>query len=166
MCASFCAVAADPDVALVVDVDAVVRLGPFVALARAAPARTRLPAGSNSSTGGAARSIRLGGLSSAPRLVRRAASPAPRWMIQTWSCSSTHTPIVHAEQPVVRQRLRPQRIDLEHRRLHAAAPARSALFSSTRLADAERDNERAQRRADIKLRLSRADGMHAPPSST
>ena len=49
------AVAADPDVALVVDVDAVVRLRPLVALARAAPGATRLPAGSNTSTGGAAR---------------------------------------------------------------------------------------------------------------
>src|SRR5262245_13759907 len=35
----------------------------------------------------------IGGLSSAPRSLLWS-PPAPRWMIHTWSCSSTHAPMV------------------------------------------------------------------------
>ena len=77
------AVAADPDVALVVDGDAVVRLGPLVALAGPPQWPTSLPAGSNSSTGGAfeqhdaGRRVLVGGG------FVRAESESARWTIQT-----------------------------------------------------------------------------------
>ena len=64
------AVAADPDVALVVDGDAVVRRPASRSLARAAPVPIRLPSWSNSSTGGA------GVQHSPPADSRRRSSPS------------------------------------------------------------------------------------------
>ena len=53
-----------------------------------------------------------------------------------------------AEQPVVRHRLGPHRIDLEARRLHLAVGLRVDRPLQQVLSDAERDDERQQAAAD------------------
>ena len=59
-----------------------------------------------------------------------------------------------AEQPVIRQRLRPQRVDLEHRCLDCA-PLGVRLVLQHGLADAERDDKCSQGCADKKVTFSR-----------
>ena len=77
------AVAADPDVVLVVDRDAVVRRRPLVALAGTAPVADELPAGSNSSTGGAFEQHDAGRRVLVGRGFGRAMSESARCTIQT-----------------------------------------------------------------------------------
>ena len=108
------AVAADPDVAFVVDMDAVVGLRPLVARPGPPQDRTRLPSGSNTRTGGAVRQhSAIGGLSSAPLLI--VVEPAGAAMddpdIVLLVDPHADRP---AQQPIVGKRLRPERIDLEH----------------------------------------------------
>ena len=89
------AVAADPDVALVIDVDAVIRRRPVVALGPDRPnARSGRPPALNSRTGGAAaQHSRLRAASSSAYCSFASSEPA-RWMIQTLSLPSTATPMV------------------------------------------------------------------------
>ena len=58
-----------------------------------------------------------------------------------------------AEQPVVGERLRPHRIDLEARRLRAALRLRIHCALDDELTDPERDNERDERTADPEMTL-------------
>src|SRR2546427_8638064 len=112
------AVAADPDIALVVDEDAMVRLGPLVAHSRAAPVPHQ-----------------VAGLVEHQHRRRAAAAFAGRWaelqallvVVERGRTAMDDPDVVllvdpdtdrHAEQPVVGQGLGPQRIDFEHRRLH------------------------------------------------
>src|SRR5882672_7089811 len=113
-----CAVAADPDVALVVDEDAVVRLRPLVARSRAAPVPHQV-AGlvehqhrRRAAAALAGRRIELQALLVV--VVRgRAAVDDPDVVLLVDPDADRH-----AEQPVVGQGLGPQWIDFEHRRLH------------------------------------------------
>ena len=112
------AVAADPDVARVIDEDAVIRRGPVEALAGSAPAtddgtglveddhrRRRLAALGDLELEAAFVVVEIGRTAvDEPHVVLRVDVHADR----------------HAEQPVIRQRLRPERIDLEPRRLGLA----------------------------------------------
>ena len=117
----FLAVAADPHVAFVVDVDAVIRFRPLVALPRSAPVPDQV-----------ARLIEL-----KDRRGRTAALGdgrlefEPSFVVVQPARAAMNDPDVvllidphadgPAEQPVIRQRLRPQRIDFEHRRLDGAS---------------------------------------------
>ena len=118
MCESVGAVAADPDVVLVVDRDAVIRPRPDVALGPGRPTRcTRLPSGSNSSTGGAGvQHSLIGGFAPAPISVCWFIVSLPVHDEDVIARVDAHADRV-AQHPVVRQRLGPERVDLEPRRL-------------------------------------------------
>ena len=107
------AIAGEPDEIIVVDVDAVLDFRPLVALAGAAPALEQV-AGltSNTRTGGAAaQHLDTGGFCSAARSrARQRARPLDHPdAIEPVDGDAGDL----AEQPVVGQRLRPERIDLE-----------------------------------------------------
>jgi len=59
-----------------------------------------------------------------------------------------------AEQPMVRQGLWPQRIDFEHRGLHRGTGDACPVFQKS-LAGSERDEDRNESRADVKVALAR-----------
>ena len=123
------AVAADPDVALVVDRDAVVRLRPLVALARPAPVADEVARGIELEDRRRLRAARRGrrilvrggfvGVDASRRDGRSRRDPARRRRRRS-----------SAEDPVVRQRLRPERIDFEPRRLTARCACASARSSA------------------------------------
>ena len=101
--------------------------------------RTRLPAWSKTSTGGAA--VQHSGHLRALARARSDRGDCCRvWVTQTWSWSSTHTPIAAPDHPVVRQRLGPERIDLEARRIDAAVLSIGVVLQD-RLPDTERGND-------------------------
>ena len=111
------AVAADPDVPLVVDRDAVVRLGPLVALAGAAPGVQQVAGLIELED----RRRRNAALLRRLRIGRRAHL---RPLVQGHAAAVDDPDVIlridrhadrRAEQPVVRQRLRPHRIDLKPR---------------------------------------------------
>ena len=111
-------VAAEPDVAVAVDVDAVLVLEPGVARARRRP-RTRAGCRRDRTSAPAARDLqqlRLGRSLSA-RPSRRRAACAGRWMIQTLSLPSTAMPATWPRIQFVGQGLRPERINGELGRL-------------------------------------------------
>ena len=111
----------DPDVALGVDHEAARRLRPLIALARAAEIRGSLPSESNCSTNGAAtqQTLDVGGFAIClfvPFQRVRAAMGDPD-AVPGVDSDAGH----RAEDPMVRQWLRPQRHHLERRRRRAAA---------------------------------------------
>ena len=139
MCESGPAVAADPDVALVVDEDAVVRVGPFVALARSAPVPQQV-----------ARLVELEDRRRARAALtrlhlerlfvvaerRRAAMDDPDVIVGVHPDADRG-----AENPVIRQRLRPQRVHFEPRRLDGALALGVRCLLEHRLADRKRREE-------------------------
>ena len=107
------AVAGEPDVAILVDVDAVLGARPVVAGTGPAPAaRTACRRRQSCSTGGAALQQRVsGGFFSAP--FSSSTRVEGRWIIQTLSSLSTATPADLPEDPSVGQRFRPERLDYD-----------------------------------------------------
>ena len=98
------AAAAQPHVVLVVDVDAVLELRPLVARARSAPRDSSVPSTSNSSTGGAARQIDR---------VSLGCSVDGRCVDPDVIAGIDGDAGDRSKNPVVRQRLRPRRVDAE-----------------------------------------------------
>ena len=140
------AVAADPDIALVVDEDAMVRLGPLVARSRAAPVPHQvagLVEHQHRRRAAAAFAGRRAELQALLVVVERgrAAMDDPDVVLLVDPDADRH-----AEQPVVGQGLGPQRIDFEHRRLHDLGLV--SLPVEERLRAAERREQRDERRAD------------------
>ena len=145
------AVAADPHVAFVVDGDAVVRIGPVVALARAAPVADQI-AGlieleHRRRRRAALRGRRIRGRVHFARLERAGAMNDPDVILRVDRDADRL-----AEDPVVRQRLGPQRIDFEPRRLHRrgrGAERRPSIESAR--AEAERGRAGQEDGADAKV---------------
>src|SRR6185436_15285851 len=110
------AVAADPDVPLVVDEDPVVAVGPLVALAGAAPVPQQVARLVELEDRRGARAAQLRGLLLDPLLVvgerRRATMHDPDVIVGIDKDADRLS-----EHPVIRHRLRPERIDFEPRRL-------------------------------------------------
>src|SRR5262249_44611964 len=108
-------VAADPHVALVVDGDAMVRLGPVVALSLAAPVADQVALAveleHRRRRGAAHRGLRRGGRVLLAGLERAGAMADPDVIARVHRHADRLS-----EDPVVGQRLRPQRIDFEPRR--------------------------------------------------
>src|SRR5206468_3975958 len=138
--------AADPDIALVVDVNAMVRLRPLIALTRATPGadQAAILIVDQDRRGGAAalrdRRIELG----AALVVVQAAGAAmndPDVILLVDPCADRP-----AQEPVVGNRLRPERIDLVDGRRYARA-LRIGVLLQQRLADAKRDNPGGERDA-------------------
>ncbi len=158
------AVAADPHVVLVVDRDAVVRLGPVVSRLGTAP-RLHEIAGRIELQHRRRRHAAL----AERRLLRRADLVAR--VERVVAVHDEHVIVrVHAhaddvaEHPVVGQRLGPERIDLEARRLHHRRTRRRVERA---LSDAERGERRDEQRAggDLRARLHfllPADGQSTP----
>ena len=137
------AVAADPDVALVVDVDAVVGLRPFVARSGAAPGAHQVALGiehEHRRRGSTALGNGRIELSATLVVMQPAGAAMDDPDVVLLVDPDADGP---AEQPVVGQRLRPQRIDLEHRRGDTRA-LRLGLALQHRLADAERHDGRGE----------------------
>ena len=134
-------VAADPDVALVVDRDAVVRIGPLVPFARAAPVphhvalrvelehRRRRHAAVD-------RHLRVGRRLDLPGVERGGAvhDPDVVAVVHRYAYGRTN-------HPVVGQRPGPQRVDLEDRSPGQPLGLRGGPAFQRRLADAERDQQ-------------------------
>ena len=107
-------IAAEPDEVLLIDADAVLLLGPVVALPGPPQACTTLPSGSNSITGGAGtQHLARGGFGGGELLAARQAARALDDPDVVALVDRDAGDL--AERPVVRQRLRPERIDLEFR---------------------------------------------------
>src|SRR5262249_44422226 len=141
------AVAADPDVALVVDEDAVVRLGPLVALPWPAPVPQQiarlveLEHRRRAAAAFAGRRIDLGAaLVGVQR--RRAAVDDPDMVLVIDPHADGH-----AKQPVVRQRLRPERIDFERRRADELALVRLVRLLLEKALRAAEQHEKADENA-------------------
>jgi hypothetical protein len=135
------AVAADPHITLVVDVDAVIGLRPLVALAGAAPCVHQFAVrieGQHRRRAAAALGDRRIELGAFLIVVERggAAVDDPDIVLLVGP-----DPDRHAEQAL--ERLGPERIDFEHRRLHIRA-LRLGLVLQHRLADAEPRDRRDQ----------------------
>ena len=149
-------VAADPHIALVVDVHAVVGVRPFVTRPGSAP--------------GAHQVARL--VEYQHRRRRRAAlahlQVESLFIVVQGRRATMDDPHVvlvvhpyadhHAEQPVVGQGLGPERVHLEHRRLHRAR-LRFGLVLQHGLADAERGDERGNAGACVQV-ASGFNGVH------
>ena len=147
-------VAADPDVALVVDRDAVVRIGPLVPFARAAPVphhvalrvelehRRRRHAAVD-------RHLRVGRRLDLPGVERGGAVHDPDVVA-----------VVHRyaygrpDHPVVGQRPGPQRVDLEDRSPGQPFRLRDGLALKHRLAGAECEQQRDPHDADPQLAVA------------
>ena len=121
------AVAADPHIALVIDGDAVVRIRPIVALARAAPVADEVALlvelQNGRSRNAALRSGWLGGGVDFHRLVGVRAVNNPDVVLGIHG-----DPDGHALNPMVGKRLGPQRIDFEARRLDSRGRNSSLFF--------------------------------------
>src|SRR5256885_3958957 len=140
------AVAADPDIALVVDEDAMVRLGPLVARSRAAPVPhpvAGLVEHQHRRRAAAAFAGRRAELQALLVVVERgrAAMDDPDVVLLVDPDTDRN-----ADQPVVGQWLGPQRIAFEHRRLRHLRLV--GLPVEERLRAAERREQRDERRAD------------------
>ena len=132
-------VAADPDVADVIDEDAVIGIGPVVALARPAPLADETAVGVELEHRRRRRAA-IARLQLEALLVvgerLRAAMHDP----DVIALIGPHADGV-AEHPVIRQRLGPREVDFEARRLHRAAGLRRDTPLDRRLRDAERDED-------------------------
>ena len=140
------AVAADPDIALVVHMDAVVRLRPLVAGARTAPRpqqRAVRIVDQDRRSGAAAIRDRRIELGAALVVMQAAGAAMDDPDVIEFVDPDADGP---AQQPVVGQRLRPQRIDFEDGGLHGRG-LRLGLLLQQGLADAEADNAGRQGRA-------------------
>ena len=125
---------------------------------RSAPPQeaSRLPSGSNFSTGGAAlQHLVSGGFVCAP--FSSSSSVAGRWMIQMLSCAVDGDAGDLAENPVLRQRLRPERLGLEFRR---------GLLGGGHRAAAAMPPRRRQTAHEITANRSRHDGFPSSPPVT
>src|SRR5262245_20108630 len=145
------AVAADPDVAFMINGDPVVRLRPLVTLSRTAPVPDqgagliefenrrglRAACAGLLIRGGFVRRERVGPMND-PDVVLRVNAYADR----------------HPDVPVVRQRLRPQRINLEPGRHDHGFPLNVRHPLQRALTDEKRDKEREKSRAEIDITLS------------
>src|SRR3954463_9843367 len=147
------AVAADPDVALVIDGDAVVRGRPLIALAVAAAPVAQQRALLIELENRRRLRAALAGLGVAGRLERvDAVRPMddPDVIVGVDADADRHALI-----PVVRQRLREGRIDLEARHLHLAAVARLRVsaFLEQPPSHTQRQPHRRERRSDCEITL-------------
>src|SRR5882672_243350 len=146
------AVAAEPHVALVIDVDAVRSLRPLVARSRAAPGPDQV-AGliEHHYWRGRAAAFGDGRFQLEPLFVvvqpSRAAVNDPDVVLIVDPHSDGP-----AEQPMIGQGLRPQRVHFEHRRLDGGSRSAGPVFEKG-LAGPERDDRRNECRADIKVAL-------------
>ena len=140
------AVAADPDVALVVDGDAVIRGRPLEAFARAAPVIEEIP-----------RLIELQHRRRAgAALPRRRLQLEPLLVVAERGRAAMNDPhvvvLVHrdadrgSEHPVIGQRFGPQRIHLEGRRQRRAAGGRGHVAREIQVRGAEADEHHDEKR--------------------
>jgi hypothetical protein len=131
-------VAADPDVPFVIDEDAVIAVRPLVSLTRTAPVPEEIAGLIEFEHRRSARAAQLRGFLLDALLVvgkrRGAAMDDPDVIVGIDPDADRLT-----ENPVIRHRLRPQRIDFEARRLHGAVALRFSRPVENRLRDAERD---------------------------
>ena len=148
---SAAAVAAEPDIAFVVDVYAVVRAGPLIVVAvLAAPVAediARLVEFEHVRSGPAAfpgRRIHFGG--PLVRVERLGAMDDPH-VILGIDRHADH----RADHPMIRQRLGPERVDLESRRLSRVLPLRSRRSSERALRHRERSERDEKRRTHIEI---------------
>jgi len=154
------AVTADPHVALVVDVDAVIGLGPLVALSRATP-------GFDEISGRIEREHRRRSAATLAYLELErlfvvgerggAAMNDPDIVLIV-----DPNPDGRSEQPVIRQRLRPKRVDLERRRLDGA-PLRIHRTLQYGLAYRKREDKRENSRADVEVTPVLGASHDSPP---
>jgi len=124
----FCPVAADPDVALVVDENPVVRLRPLVTRAGSAPVPQQIALLVELEHRRRRTAALAGGRVQLRALLhigkgRRAAMNDPDVVLVV----RPHA-YGHAEQPMIRQGLRPQRIDFENRRLDRGSRGGGPVF--------------------------------------
>ncbi len=134
------AVAAEPHVALVVDVDAVSPFRPFVARSRAAPVPEQVARLIELEDGrGRTAALGDGRIQLEPLFV---GMQPPRTAMNDPDVVLLIDPHSDgpAEQPMVRQGLRPQRIHLEHRRLDGRSRGACSVFEQG-LAGSERDED-------------------------
>src|SRR5262249_23481229 len=143
------AVAADPDVALAVDLQAVVRRRPLIALAVLAAEMTEklavlielhdrrrlLAARAGALVGRGFHGIERVGAVNDPDVIAGVDADANRL----------------SEIPAVRQRLRPHRIDFEARRLHGAVGLRGDALFEEHLPDAKPREQRDERASDNEM---------------
>jgi hypothetical protein len=147
-------------VAFVVDVDAVVGLGPLVALSRATP-------GFDEISGRIEREHRRRSAATFAYLELQRL-----FVIVERGRTAMNDPdivlIVHpdpdgrSEQPVIRQRLRPKRVDLERRRLDSA-PLRIHPALQYRLPYRKREDKRENSRANVKVTPVLGASHDSPP---
>src|SRR5258706_22363 len=155
-------VAAEPHVALVVDMHAVRAFGPLVARPRAAP-------GSHQVAGliehqyrrGRAAALGDGRILLEPLFVDMQPSGAAMDDPDVVLIVDPHAD-GPAEQPVIRQRLGPQRIDFEHRRLDRRSRGRGPVFQES-LAGSEHGQGRHERRTDYEIAPSLPASPLLPP---
>src|SRR5438093_1146548 len=155
------AVAADPDVAFVVDRDAVVRLRPLVVL---------------TGTGPAPRAQKVAGLIELEHGRRAFAAFTGRWIelraalvgVQRGGAAMDDPDVIlgvdrhadrRAEQPVIGKRFRPHRIHFEARRLRAAFGLRRSGSLERELSDEQCRQERDERAGNQQMTLR----PHTPP---
>ena len=143
------AIAADPDVAFVVDGDSVIGGRPIVALARSAPVPDEIALfvelENRRRRHAALRGGRIRGGVIFHSFERSAAVNDPDVILGVDRNADGH-----AQQPMIRQRLRPHGIDFKTRRLYARGFHGGALFEH-RGTDAERDEERGKSEPDIEI---------------
>jgi hypothetical protein len=147
------AVAANPDVALVVDEDAMVGIRPLVSLARPAPVAQQVPFLIELENRRRARAaFALLGFERLLVVAERGGAPMddPHVIVGVDPHANRR-----AEDPVIGQRLRPQRIHFEARRLHGSLVLRSRGAFEHELRDTHDDQQRDHTRAGNEAPIAR-----------
>ena len=145
------AVAANPHIAFVIDCNPVVRIRPIVAVARSAPVVKQVARRielqnrrSRRTTHGHGR-IRRG--VEFALFERALAMDDPDIILRINGYADRHS-----DEPMVRQRLRPQRVHFKHRRLHGSRFNSGPLFQQ-RGSHSERHQEPQEYRSDTQISL-------------
>ena len=168
MWASLGVVAADPDVALVVDGDAVVRRRPLVALAGPAPAADQVAGGIELEhrRRGAGSTRRRGERSRRrPISVRALSVLPPRWMIHTWSRASTRQPMVEPRSQWLGSGLGQSGSTSKRGACTRACASAAAVVSSIRLAGGQGHEECQESPHRHRRRTCASDVPFVRPSS-
>src|SRR5215475_1193875 len=145
------AVAADPDIAFVIYGDPVVRLRPFVSLSRTTPVPDQIAGLIEFENWRRLRAACAGLLIRGGLIRRERVGPMndPYVVLSVNPHADGHSDV-----PVVRQRLRPHRVNLEPWRHDYGAALNVRHLLQRALTNEKRDKEREEGRADIDITLS------------